>query len=85
MLINQQWRPQWGLKLPFNRVTIKGKKHAGAVAPAWAAERNWRLVMAPPPVVDYIVIRRHLIEATIPKILGHSECLSYQTCRDWIK
>ncbi|MEG3071659.1 MAG: SprT family zinc-dependent metalloprotease [Candidatus Syntrophopropionicum ammoniitolerans] len=53
------------LKLPFNRVTIKGQKTRwGSCSSLGNLNFNWRLIMAPLPVLDYIVIHEllHLIE-----------------------
>ncbi len=92
VLINQRVEAINGvLKLPFNRVTIKGQKTRwGSCSSLGNLNFNWRLVMAPPPVLDYIVIHEllHLIEPNHSQkfwALVGSVCPHYQTCRDWLK
>ncbi len=79
------------LKLPFNRVTIKGQKTRwGSCSSLGNLNFNWRLIMAPLPVLDYIVIHEllHLIEPNHSKkfwALVGSVCPHYKTCRNWLK
>jgi predicted metal-dependent hydrolase len=66
LLINQRIRViNEKLKLPFNRVFIKGQKTRwGSCSQQKNLNFNWRLVMAPLPVLDYIVAHElaHLVE-----------------------
>ena len=52
-------------KQPFNRVFIKGQKTRwGSCSKQRNLSFNWRLVMAPLPVIDYVVAHElaHLVE-----------------------
>lgn len=79
------------LKLSYNRIFIRNQKTRwGSCSQKRNLNFNWRLVMAPPDVLDYIIIHElmHLIE------LNHSKkfwrlvagvCPDYQTHRAWLR
>lgn len=51
---------------------------------------NWRLIMAPPEVLDYVVVHElaHMTEHNHSKafwILVGQYCPDYQACRNWLK
>lgn len=79
------------LKLPFNRVAIRGQKTRwGSCSSLGNLNFNWRLVMVPPRVLDYVVIHEllHLVEPNHSKnfwTLVASVCPDYKACRDWLK
>jgi predicted metal-dependent hydrolase len=79
------------LKLSYNRIFIRNQKTRwGSCSQKRNLNFNWRLVMAPPDVLDYIIIHElmHLIE------LNHSKkfwrlvadvCPDYQIQRAWLR
>lgn len=92
LLIHQRLRVMnEKLKLPFNRVFIKGQKTRwGSCSQQRNLNFNWRLVMAPLPVMDYIVAHElaHLVE------MNHSKKFwavveqiypGYREQRAWLK
>ena len=92
LLINQRIRViNEKLKLPINRVFIKGQKTRwGSCSQQKNLNFNWRLVMAPLPVLDYIVAHElaHLVE------MNHSKKFwklveqihpGYKEHRAWLK
>lgn len=92
LLINQRIRVLNSvLKLRFNRVAIRGQKTRwGSCSSLGNLNFNWRLVMAPLPVMDYIVAHEllHLVEPNHSKkfwTLVESVCPDYKNCRDWLK
>ncbi|MDD4334097.1 MAG: SprT family zinc-dependent metalloprotease [Desulfotomaculaceae bacterium] len=92
LLINQRIRvANNALKLRFNRVAIRGQKTRwGSCSNLGNLNFNWRLVMAPLQVIDYIVAHEllHLVEPNHSKkfwTLVESVCPDYKTCRDWLK
>ena len=80
-----------GLKLSYNRIFIRNQKTRwGSCSQKKNLNFNWRLVMVPPAVLDYIIIHElmHLIE------LNHSKkfwrlvagvCPDYQIHRAWLR
>jgi predicted metal-dependent hydrolase len=66
LIINQRIRVMnAAFKQPFNRVFIKGQKTRwGSCSKQRNLSFNWRLVMAPLPVIDYVVAHElaHLVE-----------------------
>jgi len=92
MLINQRIRVvNQVLNLEFNRVAIRGQKTRwGSCSHLGNLNFNWRLVMAPLPVMDYIVAHEllHLVEANHSKkfwSLVENICPDYRDCREWLK
>ena len=92
LLINQRLRVvNQVLNLEFNRVAIRGQKTRwGSCSHLGNLNFNWRLVMAPLPVMDYIVAHEllHLIEANHSKkfwALVENTCPDYKACREWLK
>jgi hypothetical protein len=92
LLINQRIRVINNvLKLRFNRVAIRGQKTRwGSCSQLGNLNFNWRLVMAPLPVMDYIVAHEllHLVEPNHSKkfwSLVESICPDYKACREWLK
>lgn len=92
LLINQRIRVLNNvLKLRFNRVAIRGQKTRwGSCSNLGNLNFNWRLVMAPLQVMDYIVAHEllHLIQPNHSKkfwALVESVCPDYKACRDWLK
>jgi predicted metal-dependent hydrolase len=92
LLINQRIRVvNQVLNLEFNRVAIRGQKTRwGSCSHLGNLNFNWRLVMAPLPVMDYIVAHEllHLVEANHSKkfwALVENICPDYRACREWLK
>ncbi|MFX4262271.1 M48 family metallopeptidase [Pelotomaculum propionicicum] len=92
LLINQRIRVVNSvLKLRFNRVAIRGQKTRwGSCSQLGNLNFNWRLVMAPLQVMDYIVAHEllHLVEPNHSKkfwALVENVCPDYKSCRDWLK
>lgn len=92
LLINQRIRVVNGkLNLSFNRVFIKGQKTRwGSCSQQGNLNFNWRLVMAPLPVLDYIVAHEllHLVEPNHSKnfwALVEAICPEYKAHRVWLK
>jgi len=92
LLINQRLRVMnEKLRLSYNRVFIRDQKTRwGSCSQQKNLNFNWRLVMAPLPVMDYIVAHElaHLVE------MNHSRkfwavveqiCPEYMVHRDWLK
>jgi len=79
------------LNLSFNRVFIKGQKTRwGSCSQQGNLNFNWRLVMAPLPVLDYVVVHElmHLIEPNHSKrfwALVEGECPNYKVHRAWLR
>ncbi|MDD2554230.1 MAG: SprT family zinc-dependent metalloprotease [Desulfotomaculaceae bacterium] len=79
------------LKLSFNRVAIRGQKTRwGSCSNLGNLNFNWRLVMAPLQVLDYIVTHEllHLVEPNHSKKfwdMVENVCPDYKACRDWLK
>ncbi|GIM45096.1 hypothetical protein DNHGIG_06450 [Collibacillus ludicampi] len=77
--------------LTFNRIFIKGQKTRwGSCSTLGNLNFNWRLMMCPPEVIDYIIIHElcHLNE------MNHSQrfwnlvalrCPNYKECELWLK
>ena len=92
LLINQRIRVMnEKLKLSFNRVFIKGQKTRwGSCSQQKNLNFNWRLVMAPLPVLDYIVAHElaHLVEMNHSKkfwALVEQIYPGYIAHRAWLK
>lgn len=79
------------LKLPYNRVSIKDQKTRwGSCSRKRNLNFNWRLVMAPLPVIDYVVVHEllHLVELNHSKrfwSLVEGVCPNYRALRVWLK
>lgn len=92
LLINQRIRVVNNvLNLHFNRVAIRGQKTRwGSCSRLGNLNFNWRLVMAPLPVMDYVVVHEllHLVEPNHSKKfwdLVENVCPDYKDSRDWLK
>lgn len=92
LLINQRVRVVNGnLNLSYNRVFIKGQKTRwGSCSRQGNLNFNWRLVMAPLPVLDYVVTHEllHLVEPNHSKkfwALVEKACPDYKAHRAWLK
>ncbi len=92
LLINQRIRVVNNvLKLRFNRVAIRGQKTRwGSCSRLGNLNFNWRLIMAPLPVMDYVVVHEllHLVEPNHSKKfwdLVENACPDYKSCREWLK
>jgi predicted metal-dependent hydrolase len=90
LLINQRIRVINNiLNLHFNRVAIRGQRTRwGSCSRLGNLNFNWRLVMAPLPVMDYVVILLHLVEPNHSKKfwgLVENVCPDYKSCREWLK
>jgi predicted metal-dependent hydrolase len=92
LVINQRIRViNEKLKLPINRVFIKGQKTRwGSCSQQKNLNFNWRLVMAPLPVMDYIVAHElaHLVEMNHSKkfwALVEQIYPGYKVHRAWLK
>ena len=79
------------LKLSYNNVLIKDQKTRwGSCSEQKNLNFNWRLVMAPLPVLDYVVVHElmHLLELNHSKrfwALVESVCPDYKVHREWLK
>ena len=79
------------LKLAYNKVFIKDQKTRwGSCSEQKNLNFNWRLVMAPLPVLDYIIVHElmHLLELNHSKrfwALVESVCPDYKVHREWLK
>jgi hypothetical protein len=92
LLINQRIRVVNNiLNLHFNRVAIRGQKTRwGSCSRLGNLNFNWRLVMAPLSVMDYVVAHEllHLVEPNHSKkfwALVENVCPDYKDSRDWLK
>lgn len=92
LLINQRIRVvNKTLNLGFNRVFIRGQKTRwGSCSRQKNLNFNWRLVMAPLQVIDYVVAHEllHLIQPDHSKkfwTLVERICPDYKDCRKWLK
>lgn len=92
LLINQRVRIMGQrLNVSFNRVFIKDQKTRwGSCSHKKNLNFNWRLVMAPLPVLDYVVVHEliHLIEPNHSKkfwSLVEKACPDYRDHRAWLK
>lgn len=92
LLVNQRIRVMnEKFKLPFNRVFIKGQKTRwGSCSQQKNLNFNWRLVMAPLPVLDYIVAHElaHLVEMNHSKKFWDLVELiypNYKVQKAWLK
>lgn len=92
LLVNQRLRViNADLKLTFNRVFIKGQKTRwGSCSRQGNLNFNWRLVMAPLPVLDYVVAHEllHLLEPNHSKrfwTLVERVCPDYKAHRAWLR
>jgi len=92
LLIHQRLRVvNEKLNLSFNRVFIRDQKTRwGSCSQQGNLNFNWRLVMAPPSVIDYIVIHEllHLVEPNHSKrfwTLVEEICPDYKAHRAWLR
>ena len=92
LLIHQRLRVVNGkLNLSFNRVSIRDQKTRwGSCSHQGNLNFNWRLVMAPLPVMDYIVTHEllHLVEPNHSKrfwALVEEVCPDYKAHRAWLR
>jgi predicted metal-dependent hydrolase len=79
--IADKWCVIMGLK--YNRIMIKGQKTVwGSCSRKHNLNFNWRLIMAPEPVIDYVVIH----ELAHLKVMNHSKQfwkVVEKYCPDW--
>ena len=79
------------LKLSYNRVCFKDQKTRwGSCSQKRNLNFNWRLVMAPLPVIDYVVVHEllHLLEPNHSMrfwSLVEGVCPDYRALREWLK
>lgn len=92
LLINQRIRVvNQKLDLSFNRVFIRGQKTRwGSCSQQGNLNFNWRLVMAPLPVIDYVVAHEllHLVEPNHSRrfwALVEGVCPDYKAHRAWLR
>ncbi len=75
----------------YNRITIRDQKTRwGSCSAKGTLSFNWRLMLAPPAVLDYVVIHElcHLTHMNHSKAfwaLVESACPDYRTHRRWLK
>ncbi len=75
----------------FERVKITGaRKRWGSCSPKGILNFSWRLILAPPPVVEYVVIHElvHLVERNHSRRFWRrveSLMPDYKTRRAWLK
>lgn len=83
------WSQQ--MQLSYNRIFIKGQKTRwGSCSSLKNLNFNWRLVIAPLPVLDYVVVHElaHLVEMNhSAKFWGMVGTFfpEYRECKDWLK
>lgn len=92
LLIHQRLRVvNERLKLSFKRVFIRGQKTRwGSCSSQGNLNFNWRLVMAPLPVLEYVVVHElmHLVEPNHSKkfwSLVEDICPDYKAHRTWLR
>ena len=79
------------LSLKYNRIFIRDQKTRwGSCSSKKNLNFNWRLVMAPPEVLDYVVVHElmHLLEQNHSKkfwALVEMVCPNFKTYRSWLK
>lgn len=79
------------LEVNCNRITIRGQKTRwGSCSQKGRLNFNWRLIMAPKPVIDYIVIHElaHLKEMNHSKKfwgLVAQHCPRWREHKKWLK
>ena len=79
------------LALPYNRLTIRGQKTRwGSCSRKSNLSFNWKLLMAPEPVIDYVIIHEltHLKEMNHTKRfwqLVAEQCPRWQKHRKWLR
>lgn len=79
------------LNLSYNRVFIRDQKTRwGSCSNKNNLNFNWRLVMAPPRVLDYVIVHElmHLVEPNHSKkfwALVEKECPDYKSHRAWLR
>lgn len=75
----------------YSRAFIRGQRSRwGSCSPRGNLSLNWRLVMAPQPVMDYVLIHElaHLMQLNHSKKfweLVASHCPQWRECRRWLK
>ena len=80
---------QWGLT--YNRLTIRGQKTRwGSCSHKGNLNFNWKLIMAPEPVIDYVIIHElaHLKEMNHTKSfweLVAERCPRWRELKKWLK
>jgi predicted metal-dependent hydrolase len=81
----QEKTEKWGVRVGVNhnKVTIRGQKRRWAsCSPRGNLSFNWKLVMAPEPIIDYVIIH----ELTHLKEMSHSKRfwqLVAEYCPEW--
>ncbi|HTX78260.1 MAG TPA: SprT family zinc-dependent metalloprotease [Longilinea sp.] len=85
----QQYAAQLGLKVSQVKIT-SARTRWGSCSAKGNLSFTWRLVMAPPPVIDYVVVHElaHLRERNHSKrfwSLVQSYMPDYKTRQDWLK
>jgi predicted metal-dependent hydrolase len=85
----ETWSKQ--MRLSYNRIAIKDQKTRwGSCSSLRNLNFNWRLVMAPLPVLDYVVVHElaHLVEMNHSKRfwdLVETHFPAYPECKRWLK
>lgn len=75
----------------FERITIRGQKTRwGSCSAKGTLSFNWRLMLAPPAVLDYVVVHElchltHMDHSRAFWALVESVCPDYRTHRKWLK
>lgn len=77
--------------ITYNRISIRGQKTRwGSCSKQGNLSFNWKLIMAPEPVVDYVIIHElaHLIEMNHSKRfwqIVENNCPNWSDHRKWLK
>lgn len=75
----------------YNRITIRDQKTRwGSCSARGTLSFNWRLMLAPPAVLDYVVVHElchltHMNHSAAFWALVESVCPDYRTHRKWLK
>ena len=89
----QQKTAKWGAKLGVNysKVTVRAQKHRWAsCSPRGNLSYNWKLILAPEPIIDYVVIHEllHLKEMNHSKKfwqLVADYCPEWRERKQWLE
>jgi predicted metal-dependent hydrolase len=79
------------LKLQFTNITIRDQRTRwGSCSSKGTISLNWRLIMAPPEVLDYVIVHElsHLVEHNHSKrfwLLVQQNCPNFNEFRLWLK
>lgn len=85
----QHWSAQMGL-VPRRLALSSARGRWGSCSSAGAVRLNWRLMQAPPDVIDYVVIHElaHLAELNHSRrfwAIVETHCHDWKTHRGWLK